>query len=247
MIRRAAGLATVSVLLLAPPSLGGQDNAAADSPTPAVAPRPSFGAVARLQVRYLSAGERAISEGAFLFLPLDFNLAELVEVINNGTDWSVTGEAKLARAIVPSLPWGRAVSVVTRLQVSDLYDPVLGGGLQWNITDTPGLTEVASKVHTKSLLQAFVKTRAEYAGNAAGLVDLYHWYQFPLLSGFYVRGVNTYSQVSRSPDAFAFMQDLIYPFSDKFEVFIHHVYRSERSGIEPQGTQFGVGARVALW
>lgn len=223
------------------------ESKAVDDAKSVAQPHPSFGSVARLQARYLSGGMRTVSEGAFLFLPYDFNFAELVELTNNGHDWDVAGEAKLARPIDPTEPWGRAFSAVTRLQVSDMYTPVLGGGLQWNITETPRISGTATQRRMKSLLQVFVKTKAGYAGDADGLIDIYHWYQFPLFSGFYVRGVNTYNKVRNSDDNFTFMQDLIHPVSDTFELFFHHVHRTNRFGKDPEGSQFGIGARLALW
>lgn len=214
--------------------------------TPPPAPK-DFGSVVRLQVRYLSGGAGTVSEGAFILLPWHFNVAQLVELTRNDNEWDVTGEAKLARAFAPESRWGRALGGVARLQVSDMYSPVLGAGLQWNITDTPGIDDVVSGSKIKSLLQVFTKTDAEYAGDEPGLIDWYHWYQVPLTDGLFVRGVNAYFEVQGAKDHYFLMQDLIHPLTDRVDIFFHHIYRNTEFGGEPDGSRWGLGVRVALW
>jgi len=207
---------------------------------------PSFGPVTRLHLRVDNKGEQSVMFGSFMFLPLDFNFAGLIELDGKAGEWHGAGEAKLARAFYPQSAWGRAAGLVARLQVGDLYSPTWGIGLQWNITDTPGIIETTKNLRWKSLVQIFVKSKAEYADNESGLIDFYHWYQFPLGDRLYLRGVNAYYQMRNSRNYYNLMQDVIYPASKDVEIFLHHEYRSTDFMGKSKGSRIGLGIRFAI-
>jgi hypothetical protein len=214
------------------------------------APQPSatrsFGPVTRLHVR-VGDEDGSVLFGGFMFLPYDSNFAGLVELDGEDGDWHVGGEAKFERPFVPQSPWGRAVGPVVRLQASDLYESTWAIGLQWNVSDTPGIIENTKNIRWKSLFQVFVKSRAEYAGDETGLVDFYHWYQFPINDWLYLRGVNTYYQVKMVPDYYNLMQEYIHPLWKDSESFLHLEYRSADFMGKSKGFHYALGLRFSLW
>jgi hypothetical protein len=205
-----------------------------------------FKSVSRLQYRMSLNGESGFSQGTFLILPHGFTLAELVELLTTPHDDSKVNfndfdlEIKLARYFQPSTDWGKAFGWVARVQSVSGVPMTAAGGLQWNITDTPGIKESTNEVPWKSLLQVFVKNRDRF-----GLVDIYHWYQFPLApkNALYLRGAN----VAYLDDStfFSLMQDVIYPINSKVELFARHSYQNKEMFGHRNGSQFGVGVRMA--
>jgi len=208
-----------------------------------------FRSINRFQYRMAINGESGFSQGSFVILPHGFTLAELIEVLTEPGDDSRLNyanfdlEVKLARYMDPGSDWGKALSWVVRGQCASRIPFTTGAGLQWNITETPGVPAGTADYPWKSLVQVFVKSRDQF-----GLVDIYHWYQFPLLkkNRLYLRGANAVYFLDDSKIFVSAMQDVIFPVTTKLEVFARHLYQNQELFGHQRGSQFGIGVRIAF-
>lgn len=118
-----------------------------------------FKSVSRIQYRMAINGESGFSQGTFLILPKGFTLAEMVELLTKTHDKNVVNfsnfdmEIKLARYLYPENDWGRAFGWVIRGQSVTDVPFTVSAGIQWNISETPGIKATTVKVPWKSLLQ----------------------------------------------------------------------------------------------
>jgi hypothetical protein len=212
-----------------------------------------FGSVNRLQLRYAPRGESGFSQGTFIIIPYGFSFAELLDVYSDTAakePWKLkhfTLEAKVQRFLYPESQWGRTLSVALRYQVASSLDPMGSVGLQWNITDTPGIAATTKVVHWKTLVQAFYRTTNDYQGTDLGHVDFYHWYQFPIWDPYLsVRGANTWYILPNGKDFFSVVVDLIVGVvPEKFEIFGRFQYQNMRFLEHKEDTQLAIGVRVA--
>jgi len=212
-----------------------------------------FGSVNRLQLRYAPGGESGFSQGTFIIIPYGFSFAELLDIYSDTAakqPWKLkhfTLEAKIQRYLYPESQWGRTLSVALRYQVASSLDPMGSVGLQWNITDTPGIAATTKVVHWKTLVQGFYRTANDYQGTDLGHVDFYHWYQFPIYDPYLiVRGANTWYILPNGKDFFSVVADLIVGVvPEKFEIFGRFQYQNMRFLEHKEHTQLAIGVRVA--
>lgn len=207
-----------------------------------------FKSINRLQYRYSINGESAISQGSFVLLPYEFNIAELSELSttlgesNKLKFDNFSVDVKLARYLVPSAENGRIFSWVARFQAASKRTDSFSIGLQWNISETPNIKRATEHMPWKSLFQVFVK---ENSGD--GYIDLFHWYQFPILNNnkLYIRGVNTYFFLPGKEDCINVVQDLIHPLDKRWDVFFRHSYQNIEGFLNhSKGSELSIGLRM---
>lgn len=210
-----------------------------------------FGSVNRLQyIGALNKDEKVFTQGSFIILPKGFSLAESIELNtdvnnpnNNFDKFYLT--LSISRYFSTDSALGKTFSWVFRVQDSSEINSILAEGLQWNISETQIFKKNTSKILWKSLLQVFIKN-----DNQLGRIDIFHWYQFPILanSRLYIRGTNTCYFTSDGKNCYAFMQDLIFPILNltKIEIFLRYFYQNKENFLgRNEGSEISLGFRFS--
>lgn len=215
-----------------------------------VPPKKPFGSVARLHYKYALHGENELTLSAFhLFLNSFFVLgvADFIEKIDD-SDFSKFANANysiyLGRSFSEKSSWGKAFCWVARYQPFRKETPdILSAGLQWTLSETPGMVRENSSIPWKSFIQLYVKE-----SRGVGSFDIFHWYQFNLKKNiFYIRGNNAYYIIPHKRDGIQAVQDLIFPANDHIELYLRHFYQNiqEIDIFHSTGSQFLLGIRFS--
>ena len=118
---------------------------------------------------------------------------------------------------------------------------MVSGGLQWDISRTPGLT---LPLQWKSFIQVLAKNRDD-----AGTVDIFNWYEFVLIDKrLILRGTNVWFLIPGGKDAVRLTQDLVVPVHNRFDLYLRHFFQNNGSIDETRsdGSQFAVGLRYTF-
>ncbi len=210
-------------------------------------PAGRYGTVTRLNYRYAVNGESGIALGHFHLFPNSTLIAATVEFFTRKRSRepfefsTFAAEVNLGRPFVPSTQWGNTFGWVARFQSTPGAYLVVSGGLQWDISRTPGLT---LPLQWKSFIQVLAKNRDD-----AGTVDIFNWYEFVLIDKrLILRGTNVWFLIPGGKDAVRLTQDLVVPVHNRFDLYLRHFFQNNGSIDETRsdGSQFAVGLRYTF-
>jgi len=210
-------------------------------------PAGRYGTVTRINYRYAVNGESGIALGHFHLFPNSMLIAATVEFFTrkrSGEPFEFStfaAEVNLGRPFAPSTPWGKTFGWVARFQSTPGAYFVVSGGLQWDISRTPGLT---LPLQWKSFIQVLAKSRDD-----AGTVDIFNWYEFVLIDKrLILRGTNAWFLIPGGKDAVRLTQDLVFPVHNRFDLYLRHFFQNNDSidQTRSDGSQFAVGLRYTF-
>lgn len=207
-----------------------------------------FKSINRFQYIQSLNAQSVFAQGSFIILPHGFTAAELLELYSDIESYRTQGfenfifGIKLARYVVPDLEWGRAFSWVVRYQDANGFVQNWGAGLQWNISETPGLIQTSQWFPWKALFQVFAKNEKE-----TGTTDMYLWFQVPIIreNRLYIRGMSEYYFLPDERKYFDILADLIVPISERLEMFSRYEFQNIEFLNKSLGSKYGLGIRIA--
>jgi hypothetical protein len=214
--------------------------------------RDPFSSVMRLHYRAaVVAGESSLALGSFNAFGNGLFVAASAQTFSSVTtsprladrvpftSWEAA--LNIGRAFAPSDPIGKVAGWVVRAGWMTGQHAIGSGGLQWNISNTPGVANAPFR--WKSFVQVFAKANA----GDLGVVDLYHWYQLPLPgTTAFLRGSNAFYVPGRGPGPVVLVQDLIFPAYRSIEIYAEHYYQNVAAFNRSRGSQFLLGVRLSV-
>jgi hypothetical protein len=215
------------------------------------AKQPTYGSVSRLQYRLSFNGESSLGQGMFRLLPYGFWFTEAIDVYTPVGDNRFTNfetlyvESNLGRpfSTLSKVSWGRSFGWVARFQKLSSLDTIWSIGAQWTITDTPGMPNRIGGIPWKTFIQVFSKNR----DNKAGRFDIYHWLEIPFMPGSLIfRMTNSYYMIKDRKNYFSTLEDLIFPTSGPFDIYLRHSYQNiDHFFNRSKGSQYALGVRYS--
>jgi len=142
----------------------------------------------RIQYRVpLNDGESSLQQGSFIQFNNQFFIAEYVELLSQpgkGADMedpNYNFELTAGRPLMPGHETGKIIRWLGRIQASTGETTVFSAGVQWDITDSAAIRDLARSWKMSCFIQVFpLKTHPRDNG-----MDVYAWLQLKNLSSWF--------------------------------------------------------------